>query len=422
MKTTPFWTDDFPRPEHLTTSPLPTQVDVAIVGGGYTGLNAARVIAKQGGSVAVLEQNTIGWGASSRNGGMATTGIKASAEVMVKRYGLELGRQFWQASLDAISLIGQIVQEENIDCHFSQMGHVTLAYKPSHYERMKKKVEWYQSTLNHPMRLVSPEDLHEEIGSPAYFGGLVDEFSGGLHPAKYVFGLAQAVARHGAHLCENTTVQRIEKQGAHFQIHTNQGTLQASEVLVTTNGYTTRLVPALKRHVFPVGSYIIVTEPLPQALIDKLSPKGRMFYDSKWFLYYFRVTPDGRMLFGGRHNLSTNLDLHDSANQLQASMIKVFPDLAGVRLTHTWTGQLGLTFDLMPHIGRVDGIHYAFGYGGHGVSIATYVGTEAGKLLCGLKTDSPFAQIPHQTMPFYRNKAWFLPLAALYFRTLDKFS
>lgn len=422
MKLIPFWTDNFPRPGTLTTTTLPSQIDIAIIGGGYTGLNAARVIAQNGGRVAVLEQYTIGWGASSRNGGMSTVGIKASAEVMVKRYGVELGRQFWQASLDAISLIGHIVQEENIDCHFSQMGHIALAYKPSHYESMKKKVAWYKNTLDHTMRLVAPNELQEEIGSPAYYGGLVDEFSGGLHPAKYVFGLAQAVARHGAHLCENTTVQRLEKHPHGFHVHTSQGTLQAKEVLVATNGYTTRLVPGLKRRVFPVGSYIIVTEPLSADLIAKLSPKGRMFYDSKWFLNYFRVTPDGRMLFGGRNDLSTDLDLHDSAQRLQAQMVHVFPDLAGVPLTHTWTGQLGLTFDLMPHIGRVDGIHYAFGYGGHGVSIATYLGTEAGKLLCGLKTDSPFAQISHNTMPFYRNKAWFLPLAALYYRTLDRLS
>jgi glycine/D-amino acid oxidase-like deaminating enzyme len=181
-------------------------------------------------------------------------------------------------------------------------------------------------------------------------------------------------------------------------------------------------LPQLKPKIFPVGSYIIVTEPLAPALQQKLSPKGRMIYDTKWFLNYFRLTPDGRMLWGGRNNLSPNLDLQDSAERLREQMVKVFPDLADEPITHSWTGQLGLTFDLMPHIGRVEGIHYAFGYGGHGLSIATYLGTEVGMLLAGQKTSSPFAEIPHQTMFFYRNKPWFLPFAAQYYRFLDRVS
>jgi glycine/D-amino acid oxidase-like deaminating enzyme len=179
------------------------------------------------------------------------------------------------------------------------------------------------------------------------------------------------------------------------------------------------LVPKLKPRVFPVGSYIVVTEPLPPDLQHMLSPKGRVFYDSKWFLNYFRLTPDGRMLFGGRNDLSTDLDLMESARRLRQQMVRVFPELDDVPITHTWTGQLGLTFDLMPHIGRVNGVHYAFGYGGHGVSIATYVGTEIGLLLSGQKTRSPFAEIPHQTMFFYRKQPWFLPLAATYYRARD---
>jgi glycine/D-amino acid oxidase-like deaminating enzyme len=193
----------------------------------------------------------------------------------------------------------------------------------------------------------------------------------------------------------------------------------AQEVLVATNGYTDRLIPRLKARIFPVGSYIIVTEPLPPALQAEISPKGRMFYDSKWFLNYFRLTPDGRLLWGGRNNLSTNLDLQESARRLRQQMVRTFPQVQDIPTTHTWTGQLGLTFDLMPHIGRIDGVHYALGYCGHGLSIATYLGREAGLLLAGEKTSSPFAEIPHQTYFFYRHRPWFLPFAAHYYRFLD---
>lgn len=397
----------------------PEKVDVAIVGSGYTGLNAARVLAKSGASVAVLERETIGWGASSRNGGMATPGIKQSMANIFKRYGRTQGQLFWQASLDAVDLIGQIVAEEKLDCDWVRDGHVALAFKASHFEGMKKKADWFQQELGYTSQLVSPSDLRAEIGSDVFYGGLADEFSGGLQPAKYVYGLARAVAGYGVALCEHTAVTRISKQANQFQVETDQGALIAKEVVLATNGYTDRLAPKLKPKVFPVGSYCIVTEPLSADLQQKLSPKGRMFYDSKWFLNYFRLTPDGRMLWGGRNNLSTNLDLAESAHILRQQMVHTFPELGDVPITHSWTGKLGITFDLMPHIGRVDGLHYALGYGGHGLSIATYVGTELGLLLSGQKTSSPFAQIPHQTMFFYRNKPWFIPLAAQYYRFLD---
>ncbi len=421
IKTVPFWTDQVPRPADLPVSPtLPAQVDVAIVGGGYTGLNAARILAQHKTSVAVLERHTIGWGASSRNGGMTTTGLKLGATELFSQYGDRLGHAFWQAALDSIDLIGEIVADEEIDCDFRRNGHIEVAYKPAHFEAMAKQVAWYKEKLNHTVHVVSQADLRSELGTQAFYGGLVDEFSAGLHPAKYVFGLARVVARHGGVLCEETAVNQIEQQPRGFALHTSKGVIQAKEVVLATNGYTDTLIPKVKRRVFPVGSYIIVTEPLPLPLQRELVPKGRMFFDSKHFLNYFRLTPDGRFLWGGRNDLSTDLDLHESARRLQTQMVATFPQLRGIPITHSWTGQLGLTFDLMPHIGRVNGVHYAFGYGGHGVSIATYLGTEMGKLLCGEKTSSPFAEIKHQTMPFYYNRPWFIPFAAMYYRFLDR--
>lgn len=420
MQTVPFWTEDFPRPVTLPSHSLPAQVDIAVIGGGYTGLNAARVLAQNNTTVAVLERHTIGWGASSRNGGMATVGLKAPTKQIFRSYGEKLGRAFWQASLDAIDLIEHLVQTENIHCDFERCGHVELAYKPGHFTEMKTTVDWYRKALNHQSsHVVSPAELQQEIGTTAYHGGLIDTASAGLHPAKYVFGLAQSAAWHGACLCEQVDVQRLEKLPTGYRLTTNQGDITAKEVFVATNGYTDRLVPALKPHVFPVGSYIVVTEPLPADLKHKLSPKGRMFYDSKNFLNYFRLTPDGRMLFGGRNNLSTKLDLHDSAKRLTQRMVEVYPDLAGVPITHSWTGQLGITFDLMPHAGRMNGIHYAVGFGGHGVAVATYLGTEMGLILAGKKQSTPFVEIPQQTMFFYRNNPWFLPFAAWYYRFMD---
>ena len=357
MKTDVFWTDTFQPTEPIrTVGDLPSSVDVAIVGSGYTGLNCARVLAKAGRSVAVIDQHSIGWGASSRNGGMATPGLKQDIFKIKKTYGLELAREFWKSSVDAIDLLEQIIVEEGIDCDWSRCGHMSLAYKQSHFDDLVDYIEWLDKEFGHKKKLITKSQLKSEIGTDAYFGGNTDELSGGLQPAKYVFGLARAVTDHGAILCENSQVTSIQKESNGFEVMTNQGTIMAKEVVIATNGYTDMLIPKLKPKVFPVGSYIIVSEPLPQDLQDKLSPKRRMFYDSKNFLNYFRLTPDGRMLWGGRNDLSTDLDLKESASILTKQVCTIFPDLNDVKFTHSWTGKLGVTFDLMPHIGQINEI------------------------------------------------------------------
>ncbi|MFL3005991.1 MAG: NAD(P)/FAD-dependent oxidoreductase [Candidatus Neomarinimicrobiota bacterium] len=415
-----YWTEEYPLGKTYNVSTeLPDKVDFAIIGSGYTGLTAARVLAKADSSVAVFDEKKIGWGASSRNGGMATPGLKQDIFKIYKKYGIEYAKEFWKASVDAIDLLENIIQEEKINCDWSRNGHIALACKQSHYDKLPEYANWIQKELGHKKALVPKEEIHSEIGTNYYYGGLSDEVSGGLQPAKYVDGLAKACNDYGVQLFENNRVHSIKKLGEGYEVVTDKGALMAKKVIIATNGYTDMLVPELKPKVFPVGSYIIVSDVLPENLQKKLSPKGRMFYDSKWFINYFRLTPDGRMLWGGRNDLSTDLDLVESASILSRQVRTVFPDLEKTTFSHTWTGKLGITFDLMPHIGEVNGIHYIFGYGGHGLSIATYLGTEIGLLLSGQKKRSPFEEISHQTMFFYRKDPWFLPFAAKYYRFLD---
>lgn len=420
MRSEVYWTDQYSPGNGLQVSPgIPDKIDVAIVGSGYTGLAAARVLANANISVAVLDKHTIGWGASSRNGGMATPGLKQDIYKIYKKYGIEYAREFWKASVDAIDLLENIIEEDQIECDWSRNGHIALACKQSHYNKFPEYSDWIKRELGHDKTIVPKEDIKTEIGSEFYFGGLSDEISAGLQPSKFLNGLARSVSELGVYLCEGCSVESIISSGSSYEVVTTLGSIKAKDVIIATNGYTDTLVPELKPKIFPVGSYIIVSEPLSKVLQEKLSPKGRMFYDSKWFINYFRLTPDGRMLWGGRNDLSTDLDLNESARILSKQVRKVFPELEDVKFTHTWTGKLGITFDLMPHIGQVNGIHYAFGYGGHGLSIATYLGTEMGLLLSGQKQRSPFQEISHQTMFFYRRDPWFLPFAAQYYRFLD---
>ncbi len=421
MKLTPLWTDLTLRPADLPLAELPEQTDLAIIGSGYTGLHAARVVAGQGGDVTVLEREFIGYGASSRNGGMLTPGLKAPIKAMARRYGMEKARWFWNWSLDAIDHVDRVIAEEKIDCGWARRGHVALAYKPAHFEHFRGHQKWLKENMGDDSpELIGRDELKNEIGSAAYYGGLANETSGGLDPARYVFGLARAAGQRGARLVENAGVTRIRRTAEGYRLTTPRGELRAKEVLLATNGYTTPdIAPKARSGIMPVGSYIIATEPLPEALQKELSPKGRMFYDSKQYLNYFRVSPDGRMVFGGRNNLSTSLGLEESARRLERRLLEVYPQLAGVPLTHSWTGKLGVTYDLMPHIGREKGMWYAYGYGGHGVSIASYLGYEMGRIFTGQQSGSPFQDIPHPRFFFTRWDKLYLPFVAQYYRIID---
>ncbi|HLZ11735.1 MAG TPA: FAD-binding oxidoreductase [Candidatus Acidoferrum sp.] len=424
-----FWltTAEMPRIERR---PLPEKVDVAILGAGFTGLSAARTLAKLGAHVAVLEAQTAGWGASSRNGGMVLTGLKLGAAELISRYGKETARRMFAASLEAISTVEQIVADEKIDCDFCRCGHLEVANKPGHFHGFERSAETMERELGHSVRVVPRENLFSEIGSTIYFGGLVDEVSAGANPARYVAGLANAAMRAGADIHEQTRVEKIEAAAnngaAGWKVSTTRGPLWARDVLVATSGYTGDSTPSLRRKLIPIGSYIIVTEVLPSALAAEVSPRNRMIYNSLYYTHYYRLTPDRRMLFGGRaaffpENENT---IRESQAILRRDMIEIFPQLADTKIEYVWGGTLDFAFDRMPHAGKMDGIYYSVGYAGHGVAMATLLGHKmAERIASGSATPdaNPFAEIPFKGAPLglYRRKPWFLPLAGLWFRFLD---
>jgi glycine/D-amino acid oxidase-like deaminating enzyme len=424
-----FWTVDMPRPTDLPVAvELPSRADSVIIGSGYTGLNAALALAAKGCSVAVLEQKTVGWGASSRNGGMLNTGLKESIPALAKHFGAALAKDFWEWSLNAIEHVAHITTTRAIECDFHRSGQIVLAHKPSHLQAMQHEVDWHRHNLqDSQLRVLDAHELSSEIGSTSYYGGILDQRAASIHPAKYVFGLAKAAGDAGVVIVEHAEVQSITKTAAGFRCVTPVGEIIARQVALATNGYTTSLVTEARKGIFPAGSYIIVTEPLSAALQTQLSPTNRMFYDSKHFLNYFRLTPDGRMLFGGRHDLSTTVDLIQSSRDLRKRMLQVFPDLASATITHSWTGKLGLTFDLMPHLGTIAsgpaaGIYYAYGYGGHGVAIASLLGKELGEIMGGERSTSLFQQIPHHRYFITQYERFFLPIVSTWFRLLDRVS
>jgi glycine/D-amino acid oxidase-like deaminating enzyme len=410
-----------------TPSELPERVDVAIVGAGFTGLSAARTLARRGAKVAVLETNTIGWGASSRNGGMVLTGMKLGVETLAGRYGMDATRRMYAASLASIDVVEQIIGEEKIDCNFSRCGHIEVACKQSHFNTYARSVEVIAREFNHRLRIVAKNDLRSEIGSDIYYGGIVDEVSAGLNPARYVAGLGRAALNAGAYVFENTRVERIQRAsrngGSGFQLVTSRGKMFATDVFIATSGYTSKATPALQKKIIPIGSFIIATERLPEALAHALSPRNRMIFDSKHYLYYYRLTPDNRMLFGGRAAFfpETSSTIRRSAEILRRGMIGVYPQLRDVRVEYAWGGTLDFCFDTMPHASCIDGMYYAVGYAGHGVAMATYLGAKIAEQISGGTEENPYANIlfPGAPLGLYNGRPWFLPFAGAYYKILD---
>lgn len=418
-----YWHTTVHMPDDSNPSPLPSKVDVAVIGGGFTGLSAARTLAKSGIHVAVLEANTIGWGASSRNGGMTLTGLKPSMQSVIKRYGRDLAKQLFQVSLDSVDTVERVIKEENIDCGFARYGHLYVASKPHHFDGFNAEVDFMSKEFNHKVRIVEPNELKDEIGSTKYHGGVVDEVSGGLNPAQYVTGLARAAEKAGASLHARARVTSLTRRGTRFFIQTERGNVEAESVLVGTSGYTGSVTKKLQRKIIPIGSFIIATERVSDELARELSPKNRMIFDSLHYLNYFRLW-DNRMIFGGRaaffpENKNT---IARSAEILRREMIRVYPQLKDTNVEYVWGGTLDFAFDMMTHVGEVDGVYYSLGYAGHGVAMASHLGkTVAEAMLAGNIKDHPFAKFdfPNAPLGLYNGFPWFLPFAGAWHKILD---
>ena len=421
-----FWLTTAEAPP-VVVRELPERVDVAVIGAGFTGLSAARTLAEGGARVAVLEAENVGWGASCRNGGMILSGLKLGIPTLMKRYGREATQRMYAASLESIDCVEGIVREGGMACDFARCGHLEVACKAKHFEEFRRGAETIEREFGHRVRIVEKKDLSSEIGSTVYHGGMVDEVSAGVNPARYVAGLGRAAAKAGAEIHERTRVtglERASRQGENgWKLTTSRGAVWAKDVLVATSGYTSEVTPGLQKKIIPIGSFIIVTDILRRELASELSPRGRMIYDSKNYLYYYRLTPDRRMLFGGRaaffpENEST---VRESARILREGMVSVYPQLRGVRVEFAWGGTLDFAFDIMPHAGRMDGIYFSLGYAGHGVAMATLLGKKMAEAILTGRDENPFAGIafPGAPLGMYSGRPWFLPLAGAWYKFLD---
>lgn len=405
------------------TSPgsLPSSVDVVVAGAGYCGLSAAETLARSGRSVLVLDREPLGWGASSRNGGMVIPELKAEPELLERRYG-PLGRRMHDEVDEGFAFVEALVTGADgrggVDCDYVRSGQLYLAHSERHVDHLRRDAQ-ERADRGEPDRFLSRGELAEEIGSDAFFGALLYQRTGSLHPAKFHAGLAARALASGALIHDRTAVSRISRRGSGHIVSTTRGEVRAADVVVATNAYADAALPWLARRVLPVGSFIIATEALDPGLAATVSPRGRMFVDTKHLLFYWRLTPDGRLAFGGRRSLDP-VDVPAARDYLYGEMVRIHPQLAGTAIEYAWGGNVAMTLDRLPHAGRAAGAWYATGCNGSGVMMNTWLGHRLALWLLGEAAPPSFSELRHRPIPIHPLAPSYLPVVSRWFSWQDR--
>lgn len=414
-----WWEAAAPRDIHAT---LPNDADVVIVGAGYTGLSAALQLLRHNLSVVIVDQARPGEGASSRNGGMLGSGHKIGYASLKKRFGHEAALRILREGLASLRYTRDLIATENIDCCFNSCGRFRGAWTPRDFSAMRSEIEWMSENIGLNASMISKTQQASEVRTRRYHGGCIYHDHASVHPGLFHAGLLERVIQAGGVLsCENQALS-FETIGARKVLTTSQGDIRSRYIILATNGYRTGLSPRWRCATIPVSSYLIATEQLSAELVQSLIPNNRMIVESRKRFGYYRQSPDGqRIIFGGRAALE-KIDTEKSQRILFDVMVDLFPELASVKVSHSWSGLVCMTLDSVPHIAELeDGVFVVGGYNGSGVAMAPYLGHKMAHMIC----DKPegktvFAEIPLRSVPFYNGNPWFLKPLHHYYRVLDR--
>ena len=425
MKLDSYWTSTATVTDAAQES-LPARADVVIVGGGFTGLSAALAFARQGAQVALLEAGHLASEASGRNGGHVNNGLAVDYCELADRVGVERASGWYRAYDAAVDTVARLVDEEKIDCDFARNGKLKLASRPAHYDTLVRSCARIRLEVDPDVELIDASHLRDEIQSDRFHGGFLQRRSAQMHVGKFASGLAAASIAHGAKIVTHTTVQKLQRMGhTHtHRIHTSRGTIQADQVLLATGatqhgGYGT--FGWWRRRIVPIGSFIIVTEPLPEQLANSILTQRRTYTTTANLHHYFRMTPDNRLVFGGRARFAMSNPTSDakSGEILRVMMVALFPQLAAIRVDYCWGGLVDMTQDRLPHAGEKDGLYYSMGYSGHGTQMSTHMGQQMVKVMGGDSQANPWRNHDWPAIPGHVGPPWFLPAIGLYYRIKD---
>ena len=422
LKLTPYWWESAPRPA-ADPIDIPETADVGIVGAGFAGMTAALTVARAGRRVVVFDAMRAGEGASSRNGGICSGNIKFSFSALIDKFGLDEAKSIFAEGTAARTALIDLIEEENIDCGFKMVGRFDGANHVRDYDAMGRETDLLNRHLDFGAYMVTQNEQRAELGTDFYKGGRVRPDIGGVHPAELHQGIYERARRAGVTVIDQTAVTGISRNTDGFTLATARGSIKVGACIVATNGYTDRVSGWLRRRVIPIPSQIIATDTLDPDLMNRLMPRRRMVGDTRNLYNYYRPSPDGtRIIFGGRRGADTHDDMRKCMH-LYHNLVEIFPDLEGVRLTHSWWGYTGYTFDFTPHLVVHDGVHYATGFCGSGVVWAPWLGRKAAHMILGDRegAHASFARKPFPTRPFYTGKPWFLPYVIRWYALKDRF-
>ncbi len=421
MHSDSYWLDTAPAFTGAQSGDLPARVDVVVVGGGFTGLSAARALAMKGASVAVLEAGRVIGEASGRNGGHCSTGVAHDYAGLAASLGSERARRYYQAYESAVQSVVGLVEQEAIACDLTRNGKLKLAAKPQHYEGLARTCELIRREVDAEVELLSAEQVRSEVDSAQFHGGLLQRNGVQMHIGRFGIGLAEAAARHGALIYQGTTMQGYRPEAGGYRVDTSRGSLLAGQVLMATGASQHGALGWYRRRIVPVGSFIVATEPLSAAVLERLLPQRRSYVTSRIIGNYFRLTPDNRLLLGGRARFAMsggNSDLK-SGKVLQAALLQMFPQLAGAKIDYCWGGLVDMTSDRLPRAGQQGGVYHSMGYSGHGVQMSVHMGQVMAEVMDGKAEANPWGELDWPAIPGHFGKPWFLPVVGVYYRLQD---
>ncbi|WP_027349843.1 NAD(P)/FAD-dependent oxidoreductase [Halotalea alkalilenta] len=399
------------------------QCDVAIIGGGFTGLCAAHHIAAGGRAPLLLEARELGFGASGRNGGVVTAKFRVSFRELERQHGLEIARRMYQMGYAAIDHLETMTQQLSLTAaDFQRRGHLALAHTPRALQGLAAEVAWIEREFGKgAARLLSKEEIEREVAVTGFHGGLLSPKAGGVHPLEYLRGIARALVDKGVAVHGDSPVKRIEQLGDRVVVETEHGRVEAGRLIIATNGYSdlTPATRAMHRQLIPFRSAIISTAPLPAALIERIMPGRRLCGDTKRMLRWFRLVGD-RLIFGGRGAFGRE-DSKQAFDELERSMRALFPALEGIAVEHRWSGLVAMTLDYLPHVGRIgERVFYSVGYNGSGVALSGYMGKQLAALSAGEPVWlGPLERQTAQEIPLHALRAPGVRLAAGWQQLLD---